>query len=153
VNVTWKRILIVFSAALNIGFILSALILVHNHPPIPHQRFSDQLKTATQGLGLAPDQEEVMVEVMERFEKQHRQNRLKIKGIRNQTLALLARPGPLDVKRFDALTRESDEQLLKINQDVKKHLSDVRKRLGDEKGAGFFSALLDQARTDQKESP
>lgn len=142
-NFTAKRLLVMFSVALNIGFVIMAVILVYNHPKPFHPDAKMLLKILS-NLDLPADVEKSVAASMEKMETDHRNFIWKLHQARNKALTLLSRPEPVDKKRFEMLNDGIIEIMIQQNHVIHEHLLSIRSQMGDEKGARFFSEILKQ---------
>lgn len=141
-NITAKKMGVMFSVALNIGFIIVAVWLIYNHPP-PHYKGGIKKGLEIVSLmGLPADVAKSVSASMKKMEATHEKFVQQLHQTRNEGIRLLARPGPIDRDRFEALHDKGTDLINKNSRNVQKHLLEVRRRLGDEKGAQFFSELL-----------
>ena len=141
-----KRILTLFSVALNIGFLISAILLYMSHPTLHQRAYRVHAKKALESLNLPKDQEQTVTAAMERFEDSIDQIHLSFHQARSKMLSALAQPGPLDKNQFDAASEEVKQLLFRKDNRIRTHILEMRRRLGDEKGAQFFTAMLAQVK-------
>lgn len=149
-----KRIWVLFSVALNIGFIITAIVLFYTHPsPMTHHHYHAHARKALAQLNLAPEQEKAALENMDRFRKLRDDSVQDFHKARTRMLSLLSQPGPLDHAQFDAISEQVAQLVTRKHERIRQHVLDMRKRLGDEKGAKFFAAMLAQVEATRKERP
>ena len=149
-NIHLKRILIIFSAALNIGFLVTALFLIYNHPKDPpHHSHMKQINAALEQLDLPSEQEKDMREVIENFQVRQEQTISRFKQARTASLKVLAKPGPIDRIKFDEQSLEIKNIIDRRHVSIRNHLLEIRKLLGDENGARFFSTILRQVKAEK----
>lgn len=137
-----KRLLVLFSVALNIGFVIMATVMIVNHPKSHRERNWRELVAIVHHLDLPASEETAVIDTMTRFrESMNRQDR-DLRTARREIIRLLAAAGPLDAselhRRFEAamaINRKKSEAF-------ETHVMHLRRQLGDEKGAQFFSRLL-----------
>jgi len=141
VTLTARRMLVMFSVALNIGFVIMAAILIYKHPP-PHHDFFDMQVKILSSLNVPAQVKQSVLDALTAMEKSHEAHVDKLHQARHDAMTLLATPGPLDLKRFDAIDASIAEILIQRSHMVHDHLIDIRKQLGDEKGAEYFSAMM-----------
>lgn len=137
-----KRILIMFSVALNIGFIITAIVLHINHPLNPHHRYQAYAKEVVQRLNLPPEQNRDLRIYMDQFKEQIDATMQALLLARTDMLEVLSNPGPLDQKNFDKKNIALNLLTEQKNQEIRKHVLKMRKQLGDDKGAQFFAEML-----------
>lgn len=149
-----KRIWILFSVALNIGFVITAIVLFYtNPPPMTHPHYHAYARKALAQLDLAPEQEKAVLENMDRFRDLRNNVDRDFHKVRSRMLSLLSLPGPLDHVQFDAIGKQVAQLETRKHECIRQHILDMRNRLGDEKGAEFFAAILAQVQTNNKERP
>lgn len=144
-NFNTKRILVIFSVALNIGFVVMAVILALNHPKRfrPSQEMRIEILSH---LNLPEELEKSVIASMETVEASHKDFKRNLYQARNKGLTLLARPGPLDQAQFEQTNNEIVEIMALQNNSIRDHLVEIRQMLGDEKGARFFGEILEESR-------
>lgn len=148
---TSKRILVFFSAALNAGFAVTAVVVFLTHPAVhSRDRHWERTRAAVEALGLAPGREESVTKALDRFRESHDDFSRRFREAKHETLEALARPGPLDEARFRALHKDIEQLLLAKHETVGDHMLEIRRMLGDEDGARFFRSLLEQAEAENR---
>ncbi len=140
-TLTTKRMLVMFSVALNIGFVIMAAVLVYEHPPSHHNFFNMQVKTLS-GLNVPAQVKQSVLDELMAMENSHKNHIDRLEQARHDAMTLLATPGPLDQKRFDTIDATIAEILNQRSHQIHDHLIEIRKQLGDEKGAEYFSVLM-----------
>lgn len=149
-KLVYKRILIFFSVALNIGFLATALYhSVDNTLPRKERRWQD-LMAIVQDLNLPSEKAAEVTTLMAGFrdridalDKESRQTRM-------AAMDLMAAPGPLDRDELQRLMQSSQQQTLQKKEMFEAHVLQVREVLGDDKGAAFFQRLRDHIRSKRK---
>lgn len=145
-----KRILIFFSVALNLGFL--AMALYHNVDrvlPKPERRWQE-LMTIVEGLDLSSGKTAEVIELMAGFRKEMEALDRDNRGARIRIMDMAARPGPLDREQLHRLIQASGRYSLRKKEMFEAHIIRMRRVLGDEKGAEFFSRLRDHIRSKRK---
>ena len=137
-----KRILILFSVALNIGFVVVAISMAVQHSRPYHERSWLELVGIVEQLDLPPGEEAAVLETIKAFRKIADKHDEDIKTARKMVLQLLAASGPLDRGRLHALVEAAEQEHEIKGKVFENHVADLRRQLGDEKGAEFFSRLL-----------
>jgi hypothetical protein len=143
VNITAKRFWVMFSVALNIGFVIVAVVLLYKHLP-PFRDHAKMSQEIIYRLDLPADVEKSVIASMEKMETAHRNFVWRLHQARNETITLLSRPEPVDKKRFEMLNDGIIELMIQENHVIREHLIEIRSQMGDEKGARFFSEMLKQ---------
>lgn len=141
----WKRLGIVFSVALNIGFIGMAIFMVCQHGTSEqrHERFSRELVAMVQQLQLPEEKEKIVLKKIEGFDlfiNKHKQN---IRQAQSGILLCLAENGPLDRAKLQQHCALADKLVQKRDRAFEAHAIELRALLGDAKGAEFFGLLLE----------
>ncbi|BBO83682.1 hypothetical protein [Desulfosarcina ovata] len=140
-KLTYKRILIFFSVALNIGFVVVALTLVWQHAKPAHQRSWREIVDVVDQLALPASESEVALDNIRVFRSEFDQLDQDLKTARGDILRLLARKGPLDREQLHGLMAVADACVKRKSERFEVHVMALRQLLGDEKGAQFFSLL------------
>lgn len=151
-SVTAKRVIFIFSITLNVGFLIMAAILVIQHPPLPHSSAKMQLELLER-LDLPEAVETHIIAAMDKMAADHddfkRRHHLAI----NTSIALLAKPVPVDEERFLELNEKVVDLMTRQNLAVRERLLEIRRRLGDENGALFFTEMLKQVAMRKQREP
>ena len=136
----YKRILIFFSVALNIGIVIMAVFLFFNHPGKSHGM--SEIEGIFQKLDLTEDQHENALKFIQGFRASVQKQEKEIKVARDNMIRILCENGPLDKQRlnelYDAIVQEETDK----NKLFLSHVVELRNLLGDEKGARYYSLLL-----------
>jgi hypothetical protein len=135
--------LIIFSITLNVGFFIMAAILVLHHPRPAHGKAKMRLEALSR-LDLPEAQETSIMAAMDKMETDNNDFKRRLHLTINTSIALLAKPDPVDEERFLELNDKVIDLLARQNQAIRAHLLDIRRRLGDEKGVQFFTEMLKQ---------
>lgn len=147
-----KRLLIMFSVALNIGFVIMAAIFVYNRPHSFHEFFEAQAATLSR-LEVPPVLEHAILDSLRQMEASHKAFVNQLHQARQEAMTMLATPAPVDLKRYDEIGDSISEIIIERNRLVHNHLIEIRKQLGDEKGAVFYQAMLkeiEQRRSEER---
>lgn len=140
-NIFYKRLLILFSVALNIGFIIMTVTTLYYHPQGHHKKNWKELTGIISRLALSEDREKNALECLSRFKSTMDRYDKDLKQARKSVILFLAESGPLDKQQLDKLIETVDEKE-KIKRDLfEAHVIDLREKLGPEKGPMFFSLL------------
>lgn len=137
-----KRLLILFSVALNIGFVIMviAVMVLHAHPS---DKQSDKgILDIVQQLNLPRSQENSVVETIRGFKAVVDQNKQALKKARVEVVRCLAQNGSVDYNQLHRLTQAIGKIEKGTNEAFETHFMDLRNKLGDKKGAHFFTLLL-----------
>jgi hypothetical protein len=154
VSVTAKRVIIIFSITLNVGFLIMAAILTTHHPPRPRSHRSAKMRLeALERLDLPEAVETHIIAAMNEMEADNIDFKRRLHLAINTSIALLAKPEPVDEKRFLELNDKVVDLMTRQNQAIREHLLDIRQRLGDENGARFFTEILKQVEKRKQREP
>lgn len=145
-----KRIVIMFSVALNIGFIITAIVFHTNHPPRPPHRYQAHAKEVVQRLNLPPEQNRDLTIYMDQFKAEIDKTMQALHQARTDMLTVLSTPGPLDQKKFDETNTALNRLGERKHQEIRNHVLKMRKQLGDDKGAQFFAEMLAKVTSDKR---
>ncbi len=137
-----KQILTVFSAALNIGFIVAAITIYWHHPSESHYRYSTNAKKIIEASEFSPAEKENLIKYLEQFTRQISAVGTDLHQSQIALLKVLSAPGPMDYAAFDETYARQNILWDKKHQLLRDHLLHMRKELGDEKSAWFFSQML-----------
>ena len=153
-NLYHKRMLIFFSVALNVGFVIMAIVMLVQHPNSSHKRSYRAILGVVSQLNLPEDQERAVLETIQRFRGTMDQHNQDLKKARSNIVRFLAVDGPVDRDQLHRLTNALDSEEKIKNNAFEAHFMDLRNQLGNEKGAQFFSLLLAHIETkDQTSHP
>ena len=144
----YKRILIIFSVALNIGFLIMAGTMFLNHNG--KSREMSKIEELVHSLSLTEPQENGLMEGIHKFKSVLENQDAKINLIRTDIVALASKPGPLDEHQLQQLNDALDQEEIKKNALFNTHVIDLRTALGNEKGAQFYSLLLEHIKNIHK---
>lgn len=149
-NITLKRILILFSVALNVGFVIATLIVIYNHPQDSRKKHIVEIETALKSLNLETKLAEEMLMDIRTFHHNLEEKKHNFHKFRINILSVLAIPGPVDTNRFEAAEKELQQMKSQMHKMVRTHILEIREKLGDENGARFFQALKKEVQSDKK---
>ncbi len=141
-NNHFKQILVVFSGALNVGFIVAALVIYWNHPSGSHHRYSTNAKKIVNTSNLSLEQKENLTKFLEEFTQQMSSAGKDLHQSQVDMLKILSAPGPLDYDAFDNTCARQSLLWKEKHQMLRDHLLLMRKELGDDKSTWFFSQIL-----------
>lgn len=147
-----KRIFVLFSVALNIGCVLMAVILAYNPSMLYKKRPHKVMTDIVQRLNLPEEEESAVMGSVQLFRDTLHSHDKDLKEARVAVLRLLATPGPLDPARLHDLLQVANLQEKQKNQIFENHAIELRNRLGDEKGALFYSYLLERLESEGRPS-
>ena len=143
------RFLLIFSLALNLGFLLFFLLPhLSGHGPFPPGPPRGMVTEVLESLSLSAEDEEAMKQLMSEFEGQVFGIERTIQGERLKALELLADPVPLD----EAALRLSNEKLQGLYDQrfeiFLDHAKSMEALIGPELRAEFHAILLEQIKND-----
>lgn len=148
-NITLKRILIIFSIMLNIGFVITAAIVIYYHPANHRERHLTYSENAVKSLHLLPDKEKRMLAAVKDFHQKMSETKKDFKEYRAKILSVLAEPGPIDQDRFEASVNGIHERHGQLHEMIRGYVLKMRQDLGDENGARFFHELKRQLQSEK----
>ena len=138
-----KRLLIFFSVALNIGFVAAAIVMFLYHPASRHERIRHEIVTIVEQLDLPANKERTVLNSVTEFSTTIDGLDRDLRQVRGDVIRVLAKEGPLDTDRFNGAVDTVESYEKKKVRAFAAHMMDMRSQLGDEKGALYFSLLLD----------
>ena len=142
-KLTSKRIGILFSVALNIGFVIMATTMALQQSDT-HQKGSwSELVEIVKRLDLPAARQEAALDTIRRFRTTIDGHDRGLYQARGAVLATLAHSGALDLEELHRCTEAVGRQEMDQTKAFEAHVIDLRRQLGDEKGALFFSLLLE----------
>ncbi len=142
-KLTYKRIGILFSVALNIGFLVMAMTMGWQQTESTHARSWSELVGIVERLDLPAARQKVALDNIQRFRTSIEGHNRSLHQARDTVLATLARAGALDLAQLHRSIEAVGRQEMKQAEAFEAHVIDLRRQLGDEKGALFFSILLE----------
>lgn len=148
-NTTLKRILIIFSITLNIGFVITAAIMIYNHPIRPWERHLAYSENAIKHLNLTPEKEKSMLTKIIDFHQKIDDAKKDFKTSRTKILSVLAKPGPTDLAQFKSASNEIQQKHGQLHEIVRSHVLKLRQELGDKNGARYFQELIKQLESEK----
>ncbi len=137
-----KNIALVFSVALNIGFIVAVIFIYFNHPATNHYGYLGRADKIIQAMDLPAEKRSELQNCLEQFEEEISFFGNSYRQIQIEILTLLAAPKQFDEAALEAVYVRQGEMSQKKRDIVKKHLVLMRKLLGSENSSHFFSSLL-----------
>ncbi len=137
-----KRLLILFSVALNIGFVIMAIVMMLHSPTASQHRSYQAILDIVRQLNLPADQEHTLVETIRQFRTTVEHHNQDLKKARSDVVRLLSVSGPVDRDQLQRLTAAIATEENMKNEAFEAHFIDIRNQLGNDKGAQFFTLLL-----------
>ncbi len=148
----YKRTLIFFSVALNIGFLVMALFHTLDRTMTGDERRWEELTTIVRELNLTEAESERIIEIMADFRKEVSTLDETDKTARMEALDCLTRPEPLDRDHLHERMQVSTQLSRKKQELFESHVLIMRRELGNEKGAEFFSRVREHILSMQKKT-
>ena len=148
-----KRILIMFSVTLNIGFVIMAIITIHNHSKPFNERPWLEIVAIVHRLKLPEDRETAVMDTIRQFRDTFDRHHQEIKQARGDIIRLLAADGPVDPEQLHQRMQAADLREKSKNEAFEAHVLKLRDQLGNEKGALFFSLLLEHINAEDESPP
>lgn len=137
-----KRLLILFSVALNIGFVIMAIVMMVAPQTSSSKGSYRAILDIVRQLDLPEDQERSVLDTIQQFGDKMDRDHQDLKAARGNIVRCLAADGPVDRSRLNRLTQALDSGHMRRNAAVEEHFMDLRNQLGDQKGPRFFTLLL-----------
>ncbi len=128
--------------ALNIGFIVAAIVIYYNHPSVSHGRYTVNATKIVDNSDFSSEKKKELTKSIEQFRKEISDLGTKLHQGQIDMLKVLSRPGPLDSDTFDGIYARQNLLWKKKHQMLRDHLLLMKKELGDEKSVWFFSQML-----------
>jgi hypothetical protein len=149
-----KRILILFSAALNVGFVIVALTLVYQHSRPFHERSWNELVEIVRQLNLPDSQSQAALDSIRNFRSTVDNLDKELQHARDDILRPLAESSPVDPALLHERIEAADHYEKLKGERFEKHVLALRQILGNEKGALFFTLLRQHLKSmDEKPHP
>ncbi|WP_319521816.1 periplasmic heavy metal sensor [uncultured Desulfosarcina sp.] len=145
-----KRLLVFFSIALNVGFVVMAIVMVLHHPKPFRERSWQELVNIVQELNLPAEQEDAVMANMRQFRETMDGYERDLKQARGDIVRYLANDGPIDENQLHRLIETAQSREKRKSDAFEAHVIEQRSLLGNEKGAQFFSLL--QAHLESRKS-
>ncbi len=150
-KLTYKRLLTLFSVALNLGFIIVALVMIHQNSIPAKERSMRKFTSIVKHLKLPESQSQTVLDCIGQFESTVGHVNTDLKHARSDILRLLSQKGPVEPAQLHLLI-EATERLGKLKgKTFEAHVIALRQLLGDEKGAQFFSLLGQHIKSEGKD--
>lgn len=149
-NLFHKRLLTLFSVALNIGVVIMAIVMLINHTTSAQERPWRELANIVQRLNLPEAKESAVLNVMKQFKVTIDRYDENLKQARDDILRFLAKKGSLDRNQLHLLAEKVESLENGKSMAFESHVIDLRHQLGNEKGALFFSLLLAHLEAENK---
>lgn len=153
-NISVKRLLILFSICLNIGFILfGSYYYIKERAEGTYQRgFSKRGMHMSfyRDLNLSPEQEAKIKKLLEGYFKEQSSMRTENKNLRNELIYTIAREKKTDQKKLNQILERI--AMLKKNREkaTVEHLLKVKELLTEEQADKMFSKLIEQTKKVKK---
>lgn len=145
-----KRLLVFFSIALNVGFIVMAIAMAMHHQKPFRERAWQDLIGIIQDLDLPAGQEDAVMTNMRQFRETMERYERDLKQARGDIIQFLASDGPVDANRLHLLIETAQSREKRKSDAFEAHVIELRNLLGNQKGARFFSLL--QAHIESRKS-
>lgn len=142
-NLHYKRIFILFSVALNIGFVIMAMVTAYHHSTPFRKHSWHELVSIVHQLDLPETEDKVIMEILKEFRETMDNQSLNLRKARRNVISLLATAGPVDPGQFHQRIEEVLQQEQIKHEAFEAHVLELRNRLGNDNGARFFSLLLE----------
>ena len=147
-----KRLLILFSVALNVGVAIMAIVMIIHHSKSSEDHSWHELAAIVERLNLPEAKERGVLADIKRFGNTVDKFDEDLKKARDDILRFLAKKGPLDRNKLHRLIGRVEFLERQKGMAFESHVVDLRRQLGDEKGPLFFSRLLAHLQTKNQNS-
>ncbi len=144
----YKRIFIIFSVALNIGFLIMAVSMYFNHSPNLNKKSA--IYDIVQELKLNETQESEFLELIHKLRISVEKQETEINNARNEILRLASNPEPFDQNQSQHLSSILNQKEIVKNKLFNDHITEVRNLLGNQKAAQYYSLILDHIKKSEK---
>lgn len=138
-----KRILILFSVALNIGFLVMAVFQAYHHPIPPKEQRWTELMTIVRELNMPEAKAARAIATMSRFRDRMDGIETQLQQFQMASLNLLAQSGPIDEDRLHKLVQAAQMLSQQKRSMFETHVIELRQVMGNDDGARFFLHLKD----------
>ena len=142
-KLVYKRIFILFSVALNIGFVIMSIAMAYHHSRPFHERSWLEIVDIVDRLSLPKARENAVLATIKQFRAEFDNHHQNVRQARENIMQSLAASGPVDRDQLHRLIEAADQEEKLKNQAFEAHVLELREQLGNEKGALFFSLLLE----------
>lgn len=149
-RLTTKRMLVFFSVALNVGFVIVALTLAYQHSISHRERSWRKVVDIVDRLDLPADQSQAVLETIRQFRDTVDLADRDLRRARGDVMDFLAQDGPVDPAALHRLMVVADGQGRRKSDLFEAHVLKLRRILGDAKGAQFFSLLRQHSKSRDK---
>lgn len=140
---TSKRLLVLFSVALNIGFVIVAVVLIFHDGHPSHRGVQRQLTTMVERLDLPEAQKKAALESLKTFNIKIHELDADLKQAHIDLLRMLSQNKPLDQNELHRLVMQIGQRHNNKDKAFQGHIIALHTLLGNEKSAQFFSYLLE----------
>ncbi len=144
----YKRILIIFSVALNIGFLIMSGTMFINHNV--RSREISKIEEIVYSLNLTEAQKNKVMDSIHHLKSAIDKQETKINLARTDILILASKSEPLDEHQLQQLSEALNQEEIKKNALFNAQVIELRTILGDEKSAQFYSLILEHTKNTNK---
>ncbi|MFK5952068.1 MAG: hypothetical protein QM498_03355 [Desulfobacterium sp.] len=149
-KLTYKRLLIFFSVALNLGFVIAGLVMLQRNSIPVKVRFMREFTIIVKQLELPKTQSQTVLDNIRQFQSTVDHVHEDLKDARGDILRLLSQKGPVAPEELHFLFEDTD-RLGKFKSEIfEAHVLALRQLLGEEKGAQFFYLLEQHIKSEDK---
>lgn len=147
-----KRWVMIFSLALNVGFLVMAAYgyYAHNLANSLHLRHSQAIEQSLRDLDMPSEIKLRAKEEFAQFTGRMQQIRTRIKATGNENFEILGKQGSFDEQAFDQNWDKIAVLWQQKHALVKAHLKKMRQILGPEYSVAFFNNIKLKTRNDKK---
>ncbi len=148
-NTAFKRILIIFSVALNIGFVVMAACHHFGILPEPRdERHWKELMRIVEEMTLPKAQETELLKSMTEFKKKVEIVNRQIRQAKEDSLIFLSKALPLDEHLLHGRFEKTNRLYRERQTLFESHIVRLHQILGEEKSVYFFRRILENKKSD-----
>lgn len=143
-SLTLKRVLILFSVSLNIGFIVYAVWAYMDDPVSRYKAHATIAGEALARTQAPPDVKQAAQRAIGDFDREISRLHEKMRQSRLRTIGLMAQPGDLPLIELEQVRLDHERMLLERTAMLNSHLINLRQILGPEASQTYFRELRDR---------
>jgi uncharacterized membrane protein len=144
VSLTLKRVLILFSVSLNIGFLVYSVWAYMDNPVSQYKAHATIAGEALAQTDAPPDVRQAAQRAIEDFDREIASLHEKMRQSRLRTIGLMAQPGDLPLIELEQVRQDYERMLLERTALLNNHLIKLRQILGPEASPTYFGELRDR---------
>ena len=149
-NTAVKRAMVLFSVALNIGFISIAAYQFLDQPEKREDRRWQNMMVILDEMALPQSRKAEVIERLSDFRKNYKVLGRQIRQSRRDAMGVLAEPAPLDLDRLNELAENAQTLAQEKQKMLRAHVLELNRLLGDEQRARFYHQILENIKARYK---